>query len=1058
MGLLAFLGLGTMAFAQVTGVVNDGNNFPESDVEVTVKGTDKVAYTDENGNFNIDAKVGDTLVINGKEFKVTSNNLGAIKYTEDTALEEVVVTGYGTVSRESFVGTASKVSGDDLKKKNVSNVTQALAGEVAGVRVINTSGQPGSDATIRVRGFGSVNGSRDPLIVLDGMQFYGTLASINPEDIQSLTVLKDASATAIYGSRGANGVVVISTKQGSKIKSEIVLENKTGVNSRILPSYDVIKSPEDYIALGWEGLRNNARFGTPGVDATAWANSNLFGNNGLTSNYNMWNVANGAELIDPVTGKVRSGVTRKYNPEDWEDYAFQTSIRTETNLSISGGNDKTQYYTNFGYLKDQGYIVNSQYERYSTRLNVTHKAKDWLTGSVNVGYAMSKSKQNGQTSDSGSVFWFVDNIPSVYPLFLRDVNGNKIVDPHYGGYQYDYGDKGRGFGALTNSIADATYDKNNYLRHEINANAYLKADIFPFLSFEVRLGGNYDGTSRDNMNNMYYGSSASTNGSIYKYKYDTFNYNFQQILRFNKRFGQHGISAMAAHESTAWEYKTFWGAKTGLINNGGVELDNATVLIGTGSYLEDWSLESYFANAAYDFDNKYLLSATVRRDGSSRFINPDLKWGTFWSVGAGWVASKEEFLKGNDFVKFLKFKGSYGTVGDQAGVGYYPGYNTYIPTPFGGEVATGYDNIGYPDLTWEKSTIWQVGLEFGLFKNNFIEGSVDFYSKTTDDLIFDRRLPPSQGASIMKVNDGELLNQGLEFDVKFNFIKTENAYLTFAVNGEVLKNEIKRMPIDPQTGTNQVINPQGLYGWAKGHSIYDFYTRDWAGVNAQTGQAQWVVNYIDGNGNGSFDAGEQIASLAQYQAANPNADIKEGVTSNYAFATQKFVGKSAIPDVRGAFSLNAGYKGFTLSTQFLYSLGGYSYDGTYAALMHNGVLGGNNWHKDINNRWQNPGDITDTPRLTNNLAGDTNFNSSSSRFLTKADYLALNNVRIGYDFTQKMLGNSGLTGLSLFVSGDNLWITTKRDGFNPSTAQDGSSDTYRYSPLSTFTVGVRAKF
>lgn len=1054
----AFL-LGSALFAQVTGTVNDGNGFPESDVEVSVKGTDNVVYTDMDGNFDIDAQVGDMLIVNGKEVVVTSANLGVISTSEPLVnLEEVVVTGYGTVDRTTFVGTASEVKADDLRKKNVSNVTQALAGEVAGVRIINTSGQPGSDATIRVRGFGSVNGSRDPLIVLDGMQFYGTLASINPEDIASLTVLKDATATAIYGSRGANGVVVISTKQGSRFKSEIVLENKTGVNSRLLPRYDVISSPEEFLELGYEGLKNYAAFGDPGSNPTEWALTNLIGGQGLSPSYNMWNVANGSQLIDPATGKVRPGVTRKYDPENWEDYGFQTSIRTETNLNISGGDDRTQYYTSFGYIDDQGYIINSRYERYSTRLNVSHKANDWLSGSLNVGYALSKSKNNGQSSDSGSIFWFVDNIPSIYPLFLRDENGNTIVDPHYGGNIYDYGETGRAFGALTNSIADATYDKNNYLRHEVNANAYLKADILPYLSFEVRLGGNYNGTSRDVMNNMYYGSSASSGGSIYKYKFDTFNYNFQQILRFNKRFGDHGIAAMAAHESTAWEYKTFWGGKSGLINNGGVELDNATVLLGTGSYLEDWTLESYFANASYDYNNKYLLSATVRRDGSSRFVNPDLKWGTFWSVGAGWVASREDFLRGSETIPFLKLKASYGTVGDQAGVGYYPGYNTYLPTPFGGEIATGYDNIGYPELTWEVSKIWQVGAEFSLFKNSFIDASVDFYSKTTDDLIFDRRLPVSSGASIMKVNDGQLLNQGLEFDVKFNFVRTQDAFLTLGINGEMLKNEITSMPFDPQTGAAQLINVQGVYGWSEGHSIYDFYMREWAGVNPETGRAQWAVHYVDNNGNGAFDAGEQINSLTPFLANNPNADIKTGVTEESAQATLKYVNKSAVPDLRGAFTLNAGYKGLSLSAQFLYSLGGYAVDYSYQALMHNRTFGNNNWHADIRDRWQNPGDVTDVPRLSNSLGTDSNFNAVSTKFLTKADYLALNNVRIGYDLSERMLSNTGLSGLSVFVSGDNLWITSARKGFNPSTAEAGESNTYRYAPLTTFTLGVRAKF
>lgn len=1061
LGLLAFLGLGTMAFAQITGVVNDANNFPESDVVVTVKGTDKIAYTDENGNFNIDAKVGDTLVINGKEFKVTSNNLGALKYTsqEDVSLEEVVVTGYGNVSREQFVGTGSKVSAEAINRKSVSNVTQALAGEVSGVRVIANTGQPGADATIRIRGFGSVNGSRDPLYVVDGAPYTGNISAINSEDIASLTVLKDATATAVYGARGANGVVVITTKKGSSRDAVVTIENKTSINSRLLPSYQTIKSPETYIELSWEAMKNQASL-TPANanNPIGWANANLFGAQGISPNYNMWNVANGSQLIDPSTGKVRDGVTRKYTPEDWEDYAYQVSKRSETNLSISGGSDKTTYYTSFGYLKDEGYVINSEFERYSTRLNVTHQAKDWLSGSVNLGYAYSKSKNNGQTSDSGSVFWFADNIPSIYPLYLRDSSGNLVQDPIFGGNQYDYG-TGRGFGALTNSIADATYDRNFYNRHEVNANAFLKADITSFLSFETRIGGQYYNNSRDVLNNKYYGSSASQGGSIFKSKTDMFNWNFLQLLRFNKRFGDHGVQAFVAHETNNWQQQYLSAYKTTIITDGVPELNNGVNTQPSNSYTLDYSLESFFGQLSYDFDNKYLVSATVRRDGSSRFINPDLKWGTFWSVGAGWVASREEFLKGSEFLSYLKLKASYGLTGDQAGVGYYPGFSVYDVGNLNGEIATIYNRIGYPNLTWETSKQFQVGTEFALFKNR-IEAQVDYYIKNTDDLIFDKRVAPSLGYAIEKVNDGQLVNKGLEFNVVGHIIKNKNFYLDLSINGEMLTNELKRMPIDNSTGQPKLLDlSESGFGRSEGHSIYDFYMREWAGVNPLTGAAQWTVHYIDRNGDGVFNSGDTaINSLTEYMAQNPDAQVSQGVTEVYGNATQKYIGKSVMPDLRGGINLSAGYKGLNLSVQLLYSLGGYAYDYTYAGLMGNGKVGNNNWHQDMLNRWQESGDITDTPRLTNNRAGDVNYSSLSSRFLTKTDYLSINNVRLGYDFPKQLIQNTGLSSLNVFVSGDNLWLFSKRKGFNPMVSETGSTSTYAYSPLSTFTLGLRVNF
>lgn len=990
--------------------------------------------------------------------------------TSDTArvaeLEEVVVTGYGTVSREEFVGTAAKVDAEALSKKNVSSATQALAGEVAGVRIITSSGQPGSSSTIRVRGFGSVNGSRDPLIVLDGVPYSGSIASINPGDIGNLTVLKDATATAIYGARGANGVVVITTKTGKR-GSEVVLETKTGVNANLLPRYDVISDPDQYIALAWQSLVNHGEL-TGEADPISYANSNLFGSNSVISPaYNMWNVTDGSQLIDPSTGKVRDGVTRRYTPERWEDYGFRTGTRQETNLSISGGADKTRFYSNLGYLKDEGYLINTMYERYSGRLNVSHQAKDWLSGSMNIGYSHSKQKNGGQSADSGSVFWFVDNIPSIYPLYMRDAAGGFIADPYYGGNVYDYGDTpgyARGFGNGTNAIGDALYSISNTTRNNVNASASLKADIFPFLSFETKIGGAFDTRGYDSVGSKYYGSSKPK-GSIYKYDYDIFNYTFLQMLRFNKRFGSHGVSAFAAHETQDYKYNMMYAGKNDLVIDGGTELNNASNLLGAGSYILDYTMESFFGNVAYDYEGKYLLTGNIRRDGSSRFILPENKWGTFWSVGAGWVVSREDFMQGNKIFNNLKLKASYGVLGDQAGVGYYPGYNTYEVFPLNGEISTPYQNVGYPLLTWEESKIFQTGIEFGLFPNRIIEGSVDFYSKTTDNLIFDKRVPPSLGYAILKTNDGGLLNEGIEFTLTSHFIKNENARLSLSVNGEILKNELKSMPIDAGTGLPKTIDIQGVYGWAAGKSIYDFYIREWTGVNSSNGRGTWTMNYADINGNGVYDAGdEKISSLHDYQASNPNAVIGSTTTEDYTSATLKYVGKSAVPKVRGGFTLDGGFKGFSLSAQFLYSIGGYAYDGAYANLMRNDKVGGSNWHKDMLNSWTDTNTGTDIPRLSNGLVdaasaiNDTQFNGTSTRFLTKADYLVLNNVQLGYDLSRDVVENFGMTGLTLFMTGDNLWVSTKRKGFNPSTAESGSSDTYRYSPVSTITFGVRAKF
>jgi hypothetical protein len=290
----------------------------------------------------------------------------------------------------------------------------------------------------------------------------------------------------------------------------------------------------------------------------------------------------------------------------------------------------------------------------------------------------------------------------------------------------------------------------------------------------------------------------------------------------------------------------------------------------------------------------------------------------------------------------------------------------------------------------------------------------------------------------MKVNDGTLVNQGLEFTLTGHIVNKEDFYFDISLNGEMLKNELTRMPFDEVTGKDKILDTsEAGFGRATGHSLYDFYMREWAGVNPDTGAARWTVNYLDNNNNGKFDSGEQISSLYDFMANNPDAKVSTSTTEVYSEATQKFVGKSAIPDIRGAFTLNAGYKAFSVSAQFLYGIGGYSYDGAYATLMGNGTVGSNNWSVDILQRWQKAGDITNVPRLTSNRTGDTNYNSRSTRFLTKADYLVLNNVRVTYTLPNKYTQQIGLTGLTLSLTGDNLWIQTKRNGFNPTTSETG---------------------
>ncbi len=1081
-GLLAFVLALFAPFAMMAQAINvsgtvtsSEDGLPMPGVSIIVVGSTTGTSTDFDGNFSIEANKGDQLQFSfigysNKTVEVSGSSMSIMLDPDADVLDEVIVIGYGTSTKEAFTGSAVQIDAEKLETKNTSNITQALAGETAGVTVINTSGQPGSVSKVRIRGYGSVNGNRDPLYVVDGVPFSGSINSINPSDIASTTILKDASATAIYGSRGANGVILITTKKGKSGKSQVDVNFNYGVNVRQLPQYDRITNQEEYLETAWDGLRNSYMVDNgydygdaANVDeARQWASDNIIGAGGIADHYNMWDKS-GKDLIDPATGKFRSGINRTYTPESWDDVLFDTSQRMEGSVRLSGGVDKTTYSTSFGVLDDKGYYMKSSYKRYTTRMDIGHQVKDWLKGSMNLGYAYSETSNVGQTSDSNSGFWFSDNIPTIYPVYLREgvapggsSNGKFVVDPIFGGKQFDYGDNSignqRAFGALTNAAGNATYDTDKTNIHELNGNAYLEATFLKDFKAFTRLGMQYVRTSRNNLGNPFYGGSASQGGSIYKVNNDYFILNFLQGITYSKEFDEHSVTASLFHESNDYTRNRASTYKTNLVDPFGVENNNAVVTQSANSYDIKSKIESYFGKVSYNYDSKYYADVTVRRDGSSRFKNN--KWGTFYSGGIGWIASKESFLEDSELIKFLKFKTSYGITGDQAGASSYSGYDLYSVSNLNDNPSFSFETKGNPDLTWETSKMFQLGTEATI--GTFLDVELDYYIKNTDDLFFDRRVGPSLGYALIRVNDGDLKNSGFEFNIEGHVVNTNDFKLDIVVNGEIIKNELTRMPIDPATDKEKILDIDGVYGRSEGHSLYDFYMRDFVGVDPADGTSMWKLLYDDKDGSGDYNSGEEIKSLLEYKNDNPNAKILETTTKTYSQATQAYIGKSAIPDVRGAFRIEASYKGFELSTQFLYQFGGYAVDYSYRNLMDNGVPGDNLWHTDIRQRWQKPGDVTNVPRLSSEA--DANVNSTSTRFLTSTDMLSFNNVRLAYNFSDRINEKLGIQKLSIFFSGDNLWLHSARDGFNPMTSETGASSTYRYAPLTTYTGGVRFSF
>jgi len=1057
----------------VSGSVTDESGIPLPGATVIVKGTSNGAATDFDGNYSI--SVGPNAVlefsfIGYQTVEVTVGNQSNINVSlqPSNQLDEVVVTGFGEQSKKSFAGSAKVVGGENISQKSFTNVSQALAGEVAGVSVFNTSGQPGSVSTIRIRGFGSVNGSQAPLYIVDNAPFGGSLNDINPNDIKSVTVLKDASATSLYGAKGANGVIVITTKRGKDNGNSVNVQVKSGTNYQGIGRYETIRSPEEYIGIAWDGVYQRGLILNDGdqAAAVAFANANLFefpGNAGVSDIspiYNMWSVGttedgnvNVANLIDPATGQVRSGVARRYTPENWEEFAFQDASRNEVNVTVSNVSENSSVYTSIGFIDDKGYAANTDYQRLNGRLAATHKIGDFINVNTSLNYTQSESNQNGQSSSSSSQFWWIDNLPPIYPLYRRDVDGNKIPDPVYGGFLFDYGlEDGRGFGFATNGVADSQININRSRNNSVNFNNDTRIQLAEGLTLENNFAYQYFMNDDISLNEPFYSPAQGQGGVVTRSRSETKNYTIRTGLRYKKTFGDLDLSAFVSHVATQYDFNFLSAQRSKLVLPFGTDIANGVVNAPGNGYTDEETSESYVANATLDFKDKYFLGLTFNRDGSSRFINN--RWGNFYSIGGAWVLSEESFMSNSKFFDFLKFKASYGVQGNQGGVGLYPGYNIYSINNLADNISLAFSTKGNKDLTWESTNLANIGFEFEA--GGFLSGSIEAYQKTTTDMFFDRRVGPSVGYALITVNDGELVNKGLEFDLDFDLVNKQDFSLSLGINGETFTNELTAMPIDPATGEQQKLDISGSYGRTVGRSLYDWYIPVYAGVNSDTGAAQWERNFDDKDGSGDYTDGDVIInSLTQYLNDNPDAVVAQDITEVYAEATDKFIDKTIIPDVRGAIRFNASFKQFSLSALFNYQLGGYAYDSAYASLMSNNYPGVNNFHIDIRNRWMKSGDTSDIPRQDSRY--QVQQNSTSTRFLTKSDFIALNNIRLGYNVPKTFVNKYGIQQADLYVTGDNLWLTSKRQGFNPATSITGGSSIYRYNPLSTIVFGLNVK-
>ncbi|PID88162.1 MAG: SusC/RagA family TonB-linked outer membrane protein [Bacteroidia bacterium] len=1062
LAVIALCGLQVYAQRTVTGKVTNDAAEGLPGVTVVVKDADVTTLTDGEGVYSITLPEGkNTLIFNypgleTQELAATGGTLNVMmKAAGDTQIGDVMVVAYGTAKKSSFTGSAAKVDAEKIEMKNTSEISKALASEVSGVQVINTSGQPGENAKVRIRGYGSVNASRAPLYVVDGVPYDGDISAINPSDVASQTVLKDASAAALYGSRGANGVIVITTKKGKKGHSSIEVISKAGLNTRILPEYEVIESPEEYLELIWAGLKN--RFGAPTAQALLFN-----GDYGINPVYNMWNAAPN-ELIDPATGKFKPGISRKYTPESWRDNIFEMRPVYDLSVKFSGGSERTNHYTSFSYRDDKGYYIQSSFKRLNMRTNLDYQViKKVLKTGLSMSYSKLKYSNPGQAGNMNNGFAYVNGIPPLFPVFQRDKDGNKIKDPVLGGYLYDYGFSTREFGGGINPAGSIRLDKKKNTTHQLEANPHIELRFFRDFTFTSRLGMQYFLADKGQLTNLFYGDAKGI-GRVYRTHDQMFSYTWNQILNWSHSFERHNLSAFVGHEVNEYKFKRMYGAMSKIADPDNMELVNGVIKDNLYSYTSVNKLESYIAQAKYDYAEKYFLQVNFRRDGTSRF--PNGRWGNFGSVGLAWIVTNENFMQGLTWLKELKLKGSYGVLGNQSLLDaggyalYYPTYDDYSIENLNNAISLVPGYKGNKDLTWEKSQTINLGFDLNIA--NVFELGVEYFKKNTTNLLFQREVPRSFGYASLPVNDGELLNTGIELQMMAHLVNTDDWKVNLNWNAAHYDNEIVAMPKNSKgeevnLEQHRKIGKQYVFGYQKGHSIYDFYMRDYAGVDPDNGRAQWYACY-DRLADGTM---VHIKNLEQYKEKNEIHELVRDLTQDYDQATQYYIGKSVLPDLSGGFGLDASYKGIRLAAQFAYGIGGYSYDRAYASLMHNKPLGAYNWHKDILDSWKEEGDATDVPVLmphTSNSA-DLKGNSTSSRFLTKKSYLALNTVNLSYTFSRDMLNRMKVQDLTFFLTGDNLFLFSKRKGYNPMTSEDGTTNAYRYSPLSTFSLGVKIKF
>lgn len=1045
--------LSLFVFAQsqnITGVVKASDGAPLS-ASVTIKGTNRGTSTDAQGRYSLQNVPQNAVLVFSSvgyktwEIAVSERNVMDATLAPDAqALDEVIAVAYGTSRRGSFTGSASVINENQIKDQPSTSFQNALIGRAPGVQVTAASGQAGSVTSIRIRGIGSINASNEPLYVIDGvpvtsgnsgqMSDYlfstnNVMNTLNPADIASITILKDAAAASLYGSRAANGVVVITTKQGRSGKPKINLRSSIGFTpSWATDNYE----PADVQAQVNMLYQIFHDYNTSAGKTDAAANQDAL--NKLNSRFNK----HGYFFQTASTGRYENvmikGMTDgKENREgkyfDWEDALFRTGVYQTNDLSVSGGDQNTKYYSSLSYTKDKGRITVNDFDRFSGRVNLTQGIGKYVDFTSNVSVAKTSKSGYNDTRSTGANY-FMQSRNLLWPLY----------------WPTDY-KTGLPFTARFGSLAyNGLYYDNEWENKTSDLRMLASESVVVHILPSLNLKSIFSYDNVNTKDHIYYSakhfSGAATNGSVSEISTNATRLVSSTTLNFKKDFNEHGIDALIGYE--AEKNNTDFQRSTGTnlpssalhtVATAGTQTSNA--------YSWGNTLNSILSRLEYNYDQKYFASASFRRDGSSK-LGPDSRWGNFWSVAGAWRIDRESFISGAKYISNLRLKASYGINGTlpPADFGWRPlvGYSNQYMVQAGG----GISSIADRNLRWETNYVTNIGLEFGLFDQR-LYGNIEFFNRDSRDLLQNVPISRVTGFTSTLRNVGEMNNRGLELSLGGDVLRNNKLRWSVNANASFIKSKVTKLYKNSTDAKgNDIIwyDPTGgddraQYIYREGESTYSFYGYEWAGVDPANGKNRWYVNDPNDKTVGDFSLNGR------------------GATYNWAKSNYVILG-SALPKVYGGFSTDLEYANFNLAVNFIYKIGGYLYDGAFKDVADDGYY----WERirseiAYENMWTAANPNGNLPKLDGNDLTDPM--KYSSRQMHNAGFLRLKNVSLGYNLPRTLISKVGLSNARVYVNGTNLLTFAKYKIADPEVNNYGTRG-WETPYGKTYTMGIELSF